>query len=79
MEELTEEPVELVARVCAVDIGKAGLVVCVRVPRDQARPAGAGGARVRRGDAGVAGAGGLAALPTGGAGGDGGHLRLPAA
>src|SRR6266545_2124411 len=34
MEELTEEPVELVARVCAVDIGKAGLVVCVRVPHE---------------------------------------------
>ncbi len=34
MEELTEEPAELVARVCAVDIGKAGLVVCVRVPHE---------------------------------------------
>jgi transposase len=32
MQETTEEPVELVERVCAIDIGKAGLVVCVRVP-----------------------------------------------
>jgi transposase len=32
MEESTEEPVGLVERVCAIDIGKAGLVVCVRVP-----------------------------------------------
>jgi transposase len=32
MEESTDEPVELVARVCAIDIGKAGLVACVRVP-----------------------------------------------
>jgi hypothetical protein len=32
MEESTEDPVELVERVCAIDIGKAGLVVCVRVP-----------------------------------------------
>ena len=34
MEEPTEEPVGLVERVCAIDIGKAGLVVCVRVPRE---------------------------------------------
>ena len=32
MEESTEEPVELVERMCAIDIGKAGLVACVRVP-----------------------------------------------
>ncbi len=32
MEEMTEEPVQVVARVCAIDIGKAGLVACVRVP-----------------------------------------------
>src|SRR5690242_13687219 len=32
MEEITEEPVHVVARVCAIDIGKAGLVACVRVP-----------------------------------------------
>jgi transposase len=34
MEESTEEPVGLVERVCAIDIGKAGLVVCVRVPHE---------------------------------------------
>jgi transposase len=32
MDEITEEPVQLVARVCAIDIGKADLVACVRVP-----------------------------------------------
>jgi transposase len=32
MEEITEEPVQVVARVCAIDIGKAALVACVRVP-----------------------------------------------
>jgi len=32
MEEVTEESVQVVARVCAIDIGKAGLVACVRVP-----------------------------------------------
>jgi transposase len=32
VEAISEEPVQVVARVCAVDIGKAGLVACVRVP-----------------------------------------------
>jgi transposase len=32
MEEITQEPAGVVARVCAIDIGKAGLVACVRVP-----------------------------------------------
>jgi transposase len=32
MREVGEEPLELVERVCAIDIGKAGLVACVRVP-----------------------------------------------
>jgi transposase len=35
MEESIEEPVGFVARVCAIDIGKAGLVVCVRVPHEK--------------------------------------------
>ncbi|MEV7965836.1 hypothetical protein AB0O34_07615 [Sphaerisporangium sp. NPDC088356] len=30
----TNEPLELVERVAAIDIGKSGLVVCVRVPHD---------------------------------------------
>jgi transposase len=32
VEEISEEPVDVAARVCAIDIGKAGLVACVRVP-----------------------------------------------
>jgi transposase len=32
VEEITQEPAGVVARVCAIDIGKAGLVACVRVP-----------------------------------------------
>ena len=32
--EITEEAAELVARVAALDIGKASLVACVRVPRE---------------------------------------------
>jgi transposase len=32
VKEMAEEPVELVTRVCAIDIGKVGLVACVRVP-----------------------------------------------
>jgi transposase len=32
--ESTEEPVELVERVAALDLGKAGLVACVRVPHE---------------------------------------------
>ena len=34
MEEITEEPVALVARVAALDIGKATLTACVRVPHE---------------------------------------------
>src|SRR5215468_382425 len=34
MEEITEEPVALVERVAALDIGKAVLTACVRVPHD---------------------------------------------
>ena len=37
MEEITEELVQTPVRVCAIDIGKAGLVACVRVPH-VARP-----------------------------------------
>jgi transposase len=33
--EATEEPVELVARVAALDLGKTGLMACVRVPQEQ--------------------------------------------
>ena len=34
LEALDVEPVDLVERVCAIDIGKSGLVACVRVPHD---------------------------------------------
>jgi transposase len=34
MEDITEEAVELVARVAALDIGKASLTACVRVPHE---------------------------------------------
>ena len=34
MEEIAEEEAELVARVAALDIGKAELVCCVRVPHE---------------------------------------------
>ena len=34
VEEITEEAAELVARVAALDIGKASLVACVRVPHE---------------------------------------------
>ena len=32
--EETDEAVDLVERVCALDIGKAALTVCIRVPHD---------------------------------------------
>ena len=35
MEEVTEEPAELVARVAALDIGKKSLTACVRVPHER--------------------------------------------
>ena len=34
VEEVTEEPAELVEQVAALDIGKATLVACVRVPHE---------------------------------------------
>ena len=34
MEEITEEPVALVERVAALDIGKRALTACVRVPHE---------------------------------------------
>lgn len=34
VEEITEETAELVTRVAGLDIGKASLVCCVRVPHD---------------------------------------------
>ena len=37
MEEITEETAELVTRVAGLDIGKASLVCCVRVPQVRGR------------------------------------------
>jgi transposase len=34
VDEVTDEPVEIVARVAAIDIGKTGVVVCLRVPHE---------------------------------------------
>jgi transposase len=34
MEDINDEPAERFTRVCAIDIGKAGLVACVRVPHE---------------------------------------------
>jgi transposase len=34
MDEITEETAELVARVAALDVGKASLTACVRVPHE---------------------------------------------
>jgi len=34
MDEITEEPGALVERIAALDIGKAALTVCVRVPHE---------------------------------------------
>lgn len=52
MEEVTDEPTELVQRVAALDIGKASLVCCVRVPHESrpgARPARRAGSAQRSG------------------------------
>ena len=77
MEDITEEAAELVARVAALDIGKASLVACVRVPHEsKPRAAAAGSAHVRHHDPVAAGAAGLADLPGGDLVRDGGHLQL---
>ncbi|MEU0564762.1 hypothetical protein ABZ297_05085 [Nonomuraea sp. NPDC005983] len=34
MEEVSEEPVDLVERICAIDIGKTTVVACARVPHE---------------------------------------------
>ena len=75
MEELTEEPAELVQRVAALDIGKASLVCCVRVPHESRL--GARRQEVRIYDT-VTPAllAGLAGLPGHHPGSDGGHLRV---
>jgi hypothetical protein len=75
----TQDNEEIIARVAALDIGKAELVCCVRVP-DEDRP----GRRLQEVEAystmapAATGHGGPAGLPGGDPGGDGGHQRLRA-
>ena len=72
MEELTEEPAELVERVAALDIGKASLVCCVRVPHESRLGARRQEVRTWHRHAGAAGTAGLAGLPGHHPGSDGG-------
>ena len=75
MEEVMEEPVELVERVAALDIGKAMLVACARVPHDAKPGRRRQGAELRHHDQVAAGAGGLAVRPGRDPGGDGVHVH----
>jgi hypothetical protein len=77
MEEVSEEPAELVQRVAALDIGKATLVACARMPHD-AKP-GRRRQEVRTfatTTRSLPGAGGLAGWPGRDPGGDGVHVHL---
>ena len=76
MEEV--EDVELVVqRIAALDLGKAGLEACVRVPQPQpARPADAGAPGLRHHHGTADGDGGLVAALGCAAGGDGVHQHL---
>ena len=77
MEEITEEVAELVARVAALDIGKASLVACVRVPHETIPGRRRQEVRTYRHDDPVAaGAAGLADVPGGELVRDGGHLDV---
>jgi hypothetical protein len=70
---------ELIQRVAALDIGKAQLVCCVRVPNpDQPGKRTGGGHDLPDDDTVAAGAGGSAGGAGRDAGGDGGHQRLRA-
>jgi hypothetical protein len=79
MDESTVEATGLVERVCAIDIGKTGLVACVRVPHES-RP----GRRIQQvreystTTGALLGPGRLATLPADRAGRHGGHVRLRA-
>ena len=61
MLEETQDDEEIIERVAALDIGKAELVCCVRVPGSQGRAAGAGGDDLHDDDPVAAGAGRAAA------------------
>ena len=77
VEEIIGEAVELVARVAALDIGKASLVACVRVPHETRAGARRQGVpRIRHDNRFTAGVAGLAGGPGGELVGDGGHLDV---
>ena len=77
MLEETADREEIIARVAALDIGKAEVVCCVRVPQEGlAGPAAAGSAGVLHDDPVAAGHGRPAAQPGGDPGGDGSNVRL---
>jgi hypothetical protein len=76
MEEITGEAVELVARVAALDIGKASLVACAGAARDQTGRPTAGGPHVRGDHPGAAGVAGLAGLSAAELVRDGGRLDV---
>jgi hypothetical protein len=73
--EETNQTEEIVERVAALDIGKAELVCCVRVPGKAGKRTG-GGHRLRHDDPLAAGAGRPAGRAGGDQGGHGGHQRL---
>jgi hypothetical protein len=76
MDEITQEQGALVERVAALDIGKAVLTACVRVPHEGKPGARRQEVRLCHGDPGAAGPAGLADLPGRDPDGDGGHLGL---
>ena len=75
MEEVEDEPL-FCNRVAGIDIGKAEVMVTIRVPSETRKGAAAGDPEVRDHQERTAGAGGLAAGLAGGAGRDGVHQRL---
>ena len=74
MLEETEDREEIIERVAALDIGKAEVVVCVRVPSPTSRPAGAGDRHVLDDDPIAAAAGRSASRVGCDPGGDGSHV-----
>ena len=73
MEEVDDEPLHF-ERVAALDIAKATLEACIRVPSKANPAAGPGGAQLRHHQSGDPVAGRLVAYLGCGQGGDGGHF-----
>ena len=79
MLEETEDREVIIERVAALDIGKAEVMCCVRVPAEgRAGTAGAGGGGLSHDDRVAAAAGGPAGGLGGGPGGDGSNVGLRA-